>query len=117
MPAEPPDPVSPSTVPAPAGEPPATAAPAVPATSPGETAGTRALGRLMDAWRARHSKPPAVLYHYTTAQGLHGMLTSGRVWATNVGFLNDPSEMRYAARLIRDVIKEESGKFKAAQPA
>jgi hypothetical protein len=35
------------------------------------------------------------------------MLATGHVWGTNVGFLNDPSEMRYAARLIRSVLAEE----------
>ena len=31
-------------------------------------------------------------YHYTDAQGLLGIIQSGRLWATDIRFLNDPSE-------------------------
>jgi hypothetical protein len=34
-------------------------------------------------------------YHYTDAAGLIGILTSHRLWATDIRFLNDPSEGRY----------------------
>lgn len=39
---------------------------------------------------------PPVLYHYTDQHGLLGILTSGRIWATDVLHLNDSSEVRYA---------------------
>lgn len=35
---------------------------------------------------------PDVVYHYTTAEGLAGILSSGRVWATDCRFLNDRGE-------------------------
>src|SRR5262245_9764361 len=53
-------------------------------------AGLRQLETLMNGWLTLHRRPPSTLYHYTNAQGLYGMLATGRVWATNVAFLNDP---------------------------
>jgi hypothetical protein len=35
---------------------------------------------------------PDLLYHYTDAAGLLGILQSGKIWATNVRFLNDTKE-------------------------
>jgi hypothetical protein len=39
---------------------------------------------------------PQTLYHYTTREGLLGILCSGTVWTTNIRFLNDASEYTYA---------------------
>jgi len=53
--------------------------------------------------------PPRQLYHYTSTQGLYGILTSGSVWASDLGYLNDASELTYAAALIEkeiDALKE-----------
>lgn len=36
---------------------------------------------------------PSQLYHYTTAQGLEGILKSQSLWATNYRFLNDYTEV------------------------
>lgn len=41
--------------------------------------------------------PDDFLYHYTTTAGLIGILTSGRMWLTNAGFLNDSEELTYGA--------------------
>lgn len=38
---------------------------------------------------------PETLWHYTDADGLFGILTKGRLWATDVSHLNDPSEVRH----------------------
>src|SRR5690606_5301616 len=41
-------------------------------------------------------------YHYTDAQGLLGIIQNGRLWATDIRFLNDPSEGLFLPeRLIR----------------
>lgn len=57
----------------------------------------------------------AELYHYTTAEGLHGIITSQCLWATNIAFLNDAEErIRYFEKrmplvleqAIRDVLDE-----------
>ena len=42
------------------------------------------------------------VYHYTTAEGLLGILTSGRIWASSVLHMNDASELLYAQKLYLD---------------
>lgn len=39
--------------------------------------------------------PPDLMYHYTDASGLEGILRSGTLWFTDVFRLNDPGEIRY----------------------
>ena len=58
---------------------------------------------LAEQWLSHHRRRPRYLYHYTSAQGLLGMLQSNRVWATNSRFMNDPTEIAYAIRLVREV--------------
>ena len=41
-----------------------------------------------------------VLYHYTSAIGLLGIVEKRRLWATESNFLNDPSEISYAATVV-----------------
>lgn len=61
---------------------------------------------LDEQWVNLHRKRPRYLYHYTNAQGLLGMLQSNRIWATNSRFMNDPTEIRYATRLVRELVIE-----------
>lgn len=42
--------------------------------------------------------PNDFLYHYTTTAGLIGIITSGKMWLTNAGFLNDSQELTYGAQ-------------------
>jgi len=60
--------------------------------------------KLQAEWTQLHAKRPRILYHYTDAQGLLGMLKTHRLWATNRRFLNDPTETEYAASLIRSLV-------------
>jgi hypothetical protein len=39
--------------------------------------------------------PPPVLYHYTTAFGLKGILETSTLWATDTTFLNDAQELQF----------------------
>lgn len=52
-------------------------------------------------------RPPEVLYHYTTAAGLHGILRDQELWATNVLYMNDSSELTDAIAIFRNVLDEE----------
>jgi hypothetical protein len=49
---------------------------------------------------------PSVVYHYTTAAGMRGILESNCIWASAAYYLNDSSEIEYGCRLVLDVIAE-----------
>jgi hypothetical protein len=63
--------------------------------------------KLWLAWEKVHQDPPQILYHYTAAEGLLGMLQSRQMWATNVRFMNDTSELDYGIRLVREIFEEK----------
>lgn len=44
---------------------------------------------------------PATLYHYTSQQGLVGIVSNAEFWATDIRYLNDSSEFTYAVELAR----------------
>lgn len=58
-------------------------------------------------WLSLHQEQPPILYHYTTADGLFSMLQSGHMWATDSRYMNDPTELRYATSMLREVMAEE----------
>ena len=47
------------------------------------------------------------LYHYTTPQGLIGILENQKLWATEFSFLNDASELSYGMNLSIEVLENE----------
>ena len=57
------------------------------------------------AWPPSFDVPP-ILYHYTTAAGLLGILGEQALWATDCEFLNDSSEVSYGLRLADSTLKE-----------
>jgi hypothetical protein len=46
--------------------------------------------------------PPEFLYHYTSQEGLLGIIKTGSLWATNISYLNDSTEFELSLGLIRD---------------
>lgn len=68
------------------------------------------LPDALEAFEKIVRKPPLpnVVYHYTTADGLLGILRSGTIWATNARYMNDASEIIYGRNLVRDVLREEA---------
>lgn len=52
-------------------------------------------------------KPPSTVYHYTTAEGLFGMLKSKEIWATHYKFLNDKKESCLGQDLAVGVAREK----------
>ena len=48
--------------------------------------------------------PPDVIYHYTDAKGLCGIIESECIWATHSGFLNDARELTYSFDVMRNFI-------------
>lgn len=47
---------------------------------------------------------PEVLYHYTSLEGLIGIMNSGTLWASYVGRLNDRKEVEVGMDVVRDVL-------------
>ena len=48
---------------------------------------------------------PTRLFHYTSAQGLHGIISGTELWATDVRFLNDAREFDHGLDLARAVVE------------
>jgi hypothetical protein len=48
------------------------------------------------------------LFHYTTAEGLKGIIESNSLFASSAYFLNDSSELKYGRELAAKVLKEWS---------
>ncbi|MCK9389127.1 MAG: DUF2971 domain-containing protein [Sulfuritalea sp.] len=65
------------------------------------------LGRALLAERAKsQGRRPEKLYHYTSSAGLHGIVSTGRLWASDVAYLNDSTEFELAVRLINEIVAE-----------
>jgi Protein of unknown function (DUF2971) len=45
------------------------------------------------------------LYHYTTPQGLLGILCSQRIWATESSYLNNINEIEYGLRIAQETLE------------
>ncbi len=67
------------------------------------------LGLIRDHSLAR-SEHPEELWHYTTADGLIGILEKGEFWSTQVACLNDSLEQRYFAGLVHEAVKSSRQK-------
>lgn len=52
-----------------------------------------------------------ILYHYTDARGLLGIVQSGQLWASNAAFLNDSTEVVYMRDVLADVAQEFRKKY------
>ena len=55
---------------------------------------------------ALNGTPPAFLYHYTVTEPAVSIIETGELWATNAVFMNDESEIRYAADIVRRLLDE-----------
>ncbi|MCY8950017.1 DUF2971 domain-containing protein [Bacillus atrophaeus] len=53
---------------------------------------------------------PDRLYHYTSINGLEGILKSKQFWVTHFGFLNDQTELYYTYDLCKKIIFEMSNR-------
>lgn len=50
----------------------------------------------------------AIIYHYTSFEGLKGILSSKRLWLTDFRHLNDPSEINYSLSIIEQQINRKT---------
>jgi hypothetical protein len=51
------------------------------------------------------------LYHYTTAQGLQGIVADRCLWTTDYRFLNDPSEFQYGWNIVQGALESRQTDF------
>jgi hypothetical protein len=71
-----------------------------------------ALPALLERATAAVTKPPAmpkVIFHYTSADGLQGILGSTSLRASNARYLNDSKEIVYALEVVRSVLQRYGG--------
>lgn len=54
----------------------------------------------------RMNKPRRTLFHYTSIQGLIGILADRKIWATNISHLNDKQELFQARNMFREAIQD-----------
>ena len=50
--------------------------------------------------RSKFHKLPSELFHYTGAEGLHGIIEKGELWATHLYHVNDMEEFKYAKGVV-----------------
>lgn len=67
--------------------------------------------RILLDWLAGHVNrdldvSPQVLWHYTTAAGMVGIVRAQSLWATEVNYLNDASEARHGTDLFLKTLAE-----------
>lgn len=55
--------------------------------------------------------PPDIIYHYTTAAGLIGILENAKLWVSRAVCLNDPNEVVYGEQLVRAMFSERAKQF------
>lgn len=56
--------------------------------------------------------PPDRLFHYTDAGGLLGIVSSATLWATDLEYMNDDSELQYGMQLAGQIALEEFVKMR-----
>jgi hypothetical protein len=50
--------------------------------------------------------PKGLLYHYTTLNGLLGIVRSRTLWASDIRYMNDSAELKHTADLIRQEVQD-----------
>lgn len=55
---------------------------------------------------------PPILYHYTTSDGLLGIIESRTLWATNVDFLNDAQELQFGRQRLRAALLSQADELR-----
>jgi hypothetical protein len=48
-----------------------------------------------------------LLWHYTTPEGLMGIIESNALWATDIFYLNDSAEFMHGINIAREIIKQK----------
>ncbi len=65
------------------------------------------MNKFFIEWLAIHTSPePKLLYHYTTLEGLKGIIENRSIWFSHISTLNDPLELQYGRQLILEEINK-----------
>ena len=64
----------------------------------------------------RESTSKTLLYHYTTLDALHGIVSDRAIWASDVQHLNDRAELSYALENMRALLQKDWGPNSNLQP-
>ncbi len=66
---------------------------------------TLAIEAFHGGWLQFHSSvKPLHLHHYTTREGLNGILRNRSFWSSHIRSLNDPSEIQYGKAIVKDAL-------------
>jgi len=71
---------------------------------------TISIARL-DLWREIQGNPPEIIYHYTNVEGLVGIISSGALWATDLRFVNDATELDHALESMLSAVGRARERF------
>src|SRR5947209_2490740 len=83
--------------------------------TPKKSLGSSIIADLFSGWPSElqfsdHIPNPEVsdygLFHYTTSEGLRGIIETNCIWATAATYLNDASEIAYGYTVLDEVISE-----------
>lgn len=68
----------------------------------------QAIEYFWKSWLPEHSTDDNLqLYHYTTIDGLKGIIRNRSIWLTHTSTLNDPTELKYGKELILKILNNE----------
>src|SRR6476661_3124665 len=59
------------------------------------------------------SWPDGIVWHYTNAAGLAGVIRENVLWASSTAFMNDHHEMRTGAELLKSLLDRHKGYLEA----
>ena len=60
---------------------------------------------------------PPLLYHYTSPEGLLGIVEKGELWMSDYSYLNDAAELTYGLRLAKERFENAAKKLSSANVA
>jgi Protein of unknown function (DUF2971) len=73
----------------------------------GSALSTLALMDFALPFLSREEQPPNTLYQYTSLEALVSIVQSKRVWASNIRFLNDQSELLWLRQHVVSILKRK----------
>jgi hypothetical protein len=55
-------------------------------------------------WLRTFRYPPKPLFHYTSAEALLSIISTKRMWATNLEYTNDPTDLKHGEKVVSDAL-------------